>query len=134
MGIETSSDHGGAEASFTSAILAIEELAKIDPSVSVLCDVHNTLVNTIFRTYANEEQKQKWLPLLAQEKVWPISSIIALRLLLTPFGSWDPSACQSQRAEVTLLPYKRKRSETGIIGSLTVPRCGSQTVTKPKSS
>jgi short-chain 2-methylacyl-CoA dehydrogenase len=69
MGIETSSEHGGAEASFTSAILAIEELAKIDPSVSVLCDVHNTLVNTIFRTYATEEQKQKWLPQLAQEKV-----------------------------------------------------------------
>jgi short/branched chain acyl-CoA dehydrogenase len=69
MGIETSSEHGGAEASFTSAILAIEELAKIDPSVSVLCDVHNTLVNTIFRTYATEEQQQKWLPQLAQEKV-----------------------------------------------------------------
>jgi len=69
MGIETSSEHGGAEASFTSAILAIEELAKIDPSVSVLCDVHNTLVNTIFRTYATEEQQQKWLPQLAQEKL-----------------------------------------------------------------
>jgi alkylation response protein AidB-like acyl-CoA dehydrogenase len=69
MGIETSSEHGGAEASFTSAILAIEELAKIDPSVSVLCDVHNTLVNTIFRTYATKEQQQKWLPQLAQEKV-----------------------------------------------------------------
>ena len=45
MGIETSGDHGGADASFTSAIVVIEELAKIDPSVSVLCDVHNTLVN-----------------------------------------------------------------------------------------
>nr|QXO15395.1 short/branched chain specific acyl-CoA dehydrogenase [Pleurotus tuber-regium] len=69
MGIETSADHGGAESSFTSAIIAIEELAKVDPSVSVLCDVHNTLVNTIFRKYGTKEQQDKWLPLLAQSKL-----------------------------------------------------------------
>jgi short-chain 2-methylacyl-CoA dehydrogenase len=69
MGIETSADHGGAEASFMSAIVAIEELAKIDPSVSVLCDVHNTLVNTIFRKYGSDAQKDKWLPMLAENKV-----------------------------------------------------------------
>src|SRR6266571_6556649 len=51
MGIETSPDQGGAGCSFTSAIIAIEELAKVDPSVSVLCDVHNTLVNTVIRKY-----------------------------------------------------------------------------------
>ncbi|KAG8715701.1 hypothetical protein FRC08_010257 [Ceratobasidium sp. 394] len=69
MGIETSPDHGGAGSSFTSAIIAIEELAKIDPSVSVLCDVHNTLVNTIFRTYATKEQQDRFLPQLAESKV-----------------------------------------------------------------
>jgi short-chain 2-methylacyl-CoA dehydrogenase len=69
MGIETSSDHGGSESSFTSAIIAIEELAKVDPSVSVLCDVHNTLVNTVLRKYATQEQKDKWLPLLATEQL-----------------------------------------------------------------
>ncbi|KAF8273159.1 acyl-CoA dehydrogenase/oxidase C-terminal [Lactarius quietus] len=57
MGIETSAEHGGAESSFTSAIIAIEELAKVDPSVSVMCDVHNTLVNT-----------EKWLPQLSTSK------------------------------------------------------------------
>lgn len=71
MGIETSADHGGAESSFTSAIIAIEELAKIDPSVSVMCDVHNTLVNTIFRKYGTKEQQDKWLPQLAESKVRP---------------------------------------------------------------
>lgn len=70
MGIETSAEHGGAESSFTSAIIAIEELAKIDPSVSVMCDVHNTLVNTIFRKYATKAQQDKWLPQLAENKVW----------------------------------------------------------------
>ncbi|KAJ7033450.1 acyl-CoA dehydrogenase/oxidase [Mycena alexandri] len=69
MGIETSGDHGGAESSFTSAIIVIEELAKVDPSVSVLCDVHNTLVNTIFRKYGSKEQQDKWLPQLAESKL-----------------------------------------------------------------
>lgn len=69
MGIETSADYGGAESSFTSAIIAIEELAKVDPSVSVMCDVHNTLVNTVLRKYGTKDQQDKWLPLLAESKV-----------------------------------------------------------------
>lgn len=67
MGIETSADHGGAEMSFMSAILVVEELAKIDPSVSVCCDVHNTLVNSVFRLYANDAIKDKYLPRLATD-------------------------------------------------------------------
>jgi len=69
MGIETSAEHGGSESSFTSAIIAIEELAKVDPSVSVLCDVHNTLVNTVTRKYGTPEQQERWLPHLAQTKI-----------------------------------------------------------------
>lgn len=69
MGIETSSDHGGADCGFTSAIIVIEELAKVDPSVSVLCDVHNTLVNTVLRTYATQELKDKYLPELSTSKL-----------------------------------------------------------------
>ena len=69
MGIETPADFGGAESSFTAAIIAIEELAKVDPSVSVMCDVHNTLVNTIFRKYGTKEQQDEFLPQLAGSKV-----------------------------------------------------------------
>lgn len=69
MGIETSSDHSGSELSFTSAIIAIEELAKVDPSVSVMVDVHNTLVNTVLRQHGTKEQQDKWLPLLATSQV-----------------------------------------------------------------
>ncbi|OXC69975.1 hypothetical protein AYX13_01319 [Cryptococcus neoformans] len=69
MGIETSADLGGSECSFTSAIIAVEELARVDPSVAVLCDVHNTLVNTVIRLYGNAEIQQKWLPDLATKKV-----------------------------------------------------------------
>ena len=68
MGIETSADHGGAESSFISAIIVIEELAKVDPSVSVMCDVHNTLVNTVIRKYGTQDQQDKWLPQLAEVK------------------------------------------------------------------
>lgn len=69
MGIETSEELGGAAGSFTAAIIVIEELAKVDASVSVLCDVHNTLVNTVLRKYASKELQQKYLPELSAEKV-----------------------------------------------------------------
>jgi hypothetical protein len=82
MGIETSPEQGGAGGSFTSAIIAIEELAKIDPSVSVLCDVHNTLVNTVIRKHGTEEQKEKWLPQLAESKV---SSNSKLQLVIAVY-------------------------------------------------
>ena len=35
------------------AILAVEALAKTDPSASVICDVQNTLVNNIFNVEYN---------------------------------------------------------------------------------
>ena len=66
MAIETAPELGGAGGSFTSAIVVIEELAKVDPSVSVLCDVHNTLVNTVLRKYANDEQRQRFMPALSE--------------------------------------------------------------------
>ncbi|KAJ2080054.1 hypothetical protein H4R24_000008 [Coemansia sp. RSA 988] len=69
MGVETPVDLGGAEASFLSAILVVEELAKIDPSVSAMCDVHNTLVNTVFRSYGSDALKSKYLPQLSSEKI-----------------------------------------------------------------
>lgn len=40
MAIEIPAEYGGTNASFTTAIIAIEELAKVDPSVSVMADVH----------------------------------------------------------------------------------------------
>ncbi|KAJ3557087.1 hypothetical protein NM688_g1655 [Phlebia brevispora] len=69
MAIETPADLGGAESTFTSAVIAIEELAKVDPSVSVMCDVHNTLVNTVVRKYGTKEQQEYWLPQLAESKL-----------------------------------------------------------------
>ncbi|EWC48682.1 mitochondrial short chain specific acyl-CoA dehydrogenase [Drechslerella stenobrocha 248] len=55
------------EMGFTAAIVAIEELARVDPSVSVLCDVHNTLVVQAFRKWGSKSLKEKYLPRLATE-------------------------------------------------------------------
>ena len=69
MGIETPDEFGGAGGSFFQAILAVEELSRVDASVGVLVDVQNTLVNNAFIRWGNPEQKQKYLPQLASEKV-----------------------------------------------------------------
>lgn len=62
MGIEVPAQYGGSESSFFSAILTIEELAAVDPSVSVCVDVQNTLFNNALLKWGNEELKQKYLP------------------------------------------------------------------------
>src|SRR5438874_182696 len=69
MGIETPEEFGGAGGSFFQAILAVEELSRVDASVGVLIDVQNTLVNNALIRWANPEQKKKYLPQLAAEKV-----------------------------------------------------------------
>ena len=69
MGIEVPEEYGGAGGSFFMSILAIEALSKVDPSVGVLCDVQNTLVNNIFKRWANAEQKKKYFPRLSSKEI-----------------------------------------------------------------
>ena len=69
MGIELPEEYGGAGSTFFMAILAIEALSQVDPSVGVLVDVQNTLVNNIFLRWATKEQKAKYLPQLASQKI-----------------------------------------------------------------
>lgn len=69
MGIEVDTKYNGAGGSFFSTLLAIEEIAKVDPSVSAMVDIHNTLVNRVFMVYANEEQRKRFLPRLSTDTV-----------------------------------------------------------------
>ena len=69
MGIESPDSFGGAGSTFTMACLAVEELGRVDGSVSVLVDVQNTLVTNAMLKWANDKQKDKYLPLLAQKWV-----------------------------------------------------------------
>jgi alkylation response protein AidB-like acyl-CoA dehydrogenase len=69
MSIQPSEEYGGAGGSFFMACLAIEELARVDPSVSVFVDVNNTLVLNALLRWGSEEQKQKYMPKLAVDTV-----------------------------------------------------------------
>jgi len=69
MGIEVPEEYGGQGGSFFQAVLAVEELAAVDPSASVIVDVQNTLVNNAIIGWGNAEQKRRFLPLLAENTV-----------------------------------------------------------------
>ena len=67
MGIEIPETYGGQGGSFFQAVIAVEEMAAVDPSAAVVVDVQNTLVNNAMMRWANEEQKRRYLPRLASE-------------------------------------------------------------------
>ena len=69
MGIEIPEEHGGGGGSFFQAILAVEELSRVDASAGVFVDVQNTLVNNALLRWGNPGQKQKYLSQLASKKV-----------------------------------------------------------------
>lgn len=69
MGIEVPDEYGGSGGTFFMACIAIEELARVDASVSVCVDVNNTLVANAFLNYSTEAQKKKYLPMLSTNTV-----------------------------------------------------------------
>jgi alkylation response protein AidB-like acyl-CoA dehydrogenase len=69
MGIETPEEYNGAGGTFFQAILAVEELSRVDASLGVFVDVQNTLVNNAFIRWGSADQKKKYLPQLATGKV-----------------------------------------------------------------
>jgi alkylation response protein AidB-like acyl-CoA dehydrogenase len=69
MGIEIPEAHGGGGSSFMNSILAVQATARVDPSVAVLVDVQNTLVNNALLRWGSDEQKARYLPKLAGEWV-----------------------------------------------------------------
>jgi alkylation response protein AidB-like acyl-CoA dehydrogenase len=68
LGMMTSPDYGGAGMDTISYVIAMEEISKVDASVSVAVSVNNSLVCWGLEHYANEEQKIKYLTPLAQGK------------------------------------------------------------------
>eukprot|EP01126_Amoeba_proteus_P049001 TRINITY_DN56_c0_g1_i1.p1 TRINITY_DN56_c0_g1~~TRINITY_DN56_c0_g1_i1.p1 ORF type:complete len:424 (-),score=70.55 TRINITY_DN56_c0_g1_i1:457-1728(-) len=69
MGIEISPEFGGAGMKFMASIITIEELARVDPSVSVCVDVQNTIVGIPLRKWGSKEQQEKWFPRLSTDTV-----------------------------------------------------------------
>lgn len=110
MGVEIPEEYGGAGMNFTAAIVGIEELARVDPSVSVLVDVHNTLVNTAIIKWGTEDLKRTWLPQLATKTVGSFC-------LSEPASGSDAFALKT-RAEKTADGYKINGSKMWITNSM----------------
>ena len=68
LGMMVDPQYGGAGMDTVSYVLAMEEISKIDASVSVVMSVNNSLVCYGLQEFGTEEQKQKYLTPLAQGK------------------------------------------------------------------
>ncbi|GAB1199090.1 hypothetical protein APSETT444_008431 [Aspergillus pseudonomiae] len=110
MSIEVPEEYGGAGMNFTSAIVAIEELARIDPSVSVMVDVHNTLVNTAIMKYGDAQARRTWLPKLA-------TGTVGSFCLSEPASGSDAFALQT-KAEKLSDGYKLNGSKMWITNAM----------------
>jgi alkylation response protein AidB-like acyl-CoA dehydrogenase len=69
MGIEIPESFGGSGGRFFHAVLAVEELSRVDPSIGVLVDVQNTLVINALVRWGTADQKARLLPGLAASRV-----------------------------------------------------------------
>src|SRR4028118_493497 len=68
MGMMVDPKYGGAGMDTISYVLAMEEISKVDASVSVCMSVNNSLVCWGLEAFGTEEQKQNYLTPLAQGK------------------------------------------------------------------
>src|SRR3989441_2864059 len=69
MGIGVPEEYGGQGGSFFNAILAVEELSRVDASAGVIVDVQNTLVNNCILSWSNEDPKRRYFPRLTADTV-----------------------------------------------------------------
>jgi len=69
MGIEIPESFGGSGGTFFHAVLAVEELSRVDPSIGVLVDVQNTLVINALLRWGTDDIKRRYLPRLASSNV-----------------------------------------------------------------
>lgn len=67
MGIEVPERHGGAAGGIFLAVLAIEELARVDASAAIYVDVHNTLFNNALLRWGSQEQQARLFPRLTTD-------------------------------------------------------------------
>ncbi len=131
MGIEIPGQFNGSDGSFFMSILAVEALATVDPGVSVLIDVQNTLVNNVFLNFANDELKKKYLPQLATSKVGcycltePNSGSDAFALQTTAKEDGDDYILNGQKVFIT----NAKEAEVFVVFANINPEKGYKGIT-----
>jgi len=69
MAIEIPESLGGGGASFFHAVLAVEALSRVDPSIGVVVDVQNTLVINALLRWGTDEIRRRYLPKLASNAI-----------------------------------------------------------------
>jgi alkylation response protein AidB-like acyl-CoA dehydrogenase len=89
FGISVPEEYGGLGMDYLSYVLTIEELARIDASHSITVSAHSTLGLSPILNFGTEEQKQRYVPLLAAGKV------------LGGFGLTEPGAGSDSRGTRT---------------------------------
>src|SRR5436305_339893 len=97
MGIEIPEQYGGGAGTFVEAILAVEEISRVDPSAGVLVDVQNTLVNNALLRWGTEEQRRRYLPRMAANTVGAYA--------LSEAGSGSDAFAMQTRAELRGTEY-----------------------------
>jgi butyryl-CoA dehydrogenase len=90
FGVNVPAQYGGLGLDYISYILVIEELARIDASHSITISAHSTLGSSPIAAFGTEEQKQRYLPLLASGRV------------LGGFGLTEPGAGSDAGATRTM--------------------------------
>jgi alkylation response protein AidB-like acyl-CoA dehydrogenase len=103
FGINVPISYGGLGRDYISYILLIEELARVDASHSITISAHSTLGTSPILAFGSEEQKRRYLPLLASGQV------------LGGFGLTEPAAGSDAGATRTVAV--RENGEYRINGS-----------------
>ena len=77
MGVLVPQEYGGSGFGYAEYVTAIEELAKVDPSVGLSMAAHNSLCTGHIMQFGNEEQKKKYLIIFEQYFLKSFSSRLA---------------------------------------------------------
>ena len=91
MSIEIPEEYGGQGGTFFDAVLAVQALSRVDPSVSVVVDVQNTLVANALLRWTDAAQKQRFLPRLCRDTICSYA--------LSEAGSGSDAFAMKTRAE-----------------------------------
>jgi short-chain 2-methylacyl-CoA dehydrogenase len=92
MGIEVPEALGGSAGTIFMAVLAIEELARVDASAAIYVDVHNTLVNNALLRWGNPEQQARYFPRLT-------TGLLGAFALSEPGSGSDAFALETRAAQ-----------------------------------
>jgi alkylation response protein AidB-like acyl-CoA dehydrogenase len=93
LGVTIPEEHGGAGLDHTTLCLVVEELAAVDPGISVAVAVHGGLLSAPIIRFGTEEQKTRLLPALAS------GELLGAYALTEPDAGSDAGALRTEARE-----------------------------------